>query len=72
MKNCTSYIIDAATMKELKKKIKSTPKRKKTVRRTYNVGKSKVLPRVSVLVSNKIRFNITDTSYQKYIMQNSH
>jgi hypothetical protein len=35
-------------------------KRKKTVRRTYKVGRSKVFPRISVLVSNKtIRNNVT-------------
>jgi hypothetical protein len=35
-------------------------KRKKTIRRTYKVGKSKVHPKVSVLVSNKtIRNNIS-------------
>jgi hypothetical protein len=38
-------------------------KRKKTVRRTYKVGKSKIHPKVSVLVSNKtIRNNITTKS----------
>uniref|UniRef100_A0A6C0JQY9 Uncharacterized protein n=1 Tax=viral metagenome TaxID=1070528 RepID=A0A6C0JQY9_9ZZZZ len=38
-------------------------KRKKTIRRTYKVGKSRVLPKVSVLVSNKtIRNNITTKS----------
>ena len=36
------------------------PKQKKTIRRTYCIGKSKVHPRVSVLVSNKsIRANTT-------------
>ena len=40
--------------------IKKNMKQKKTVRRTYKVGKSKVFPRVSVLVSNRtIRNNIT-------------
>ena len=35
-------------------------KRKKTTRRTYKIGRSKILPKVSVLVSNKtIRNNIT-------------
>lgn len=38
-------------------------KRKKTIRRTYKIGKSKTMPRVSVLVSNKtIRNNITTKS----------
>jgi hypothetical protein len=35
-------------------------KRKKTIRRTYKIGRSKIMPKVSVLVSNKtIRNNIT-------------
>jgi len=38
-------------------------KRKRTIRRTYKVGKSKLLPKISVLVSNKtIRNNITTKS----------
>lgn len=38
-------------------------KRKKTVKRTYNIGKSKVLPKVAVLVSNRtIRNNISTQS----------
>uniref|UniRef100_A0A6C0JH57 Uncharacterized protein n=1 Tax=viral metagenome TaxID=1070528 RepID=A0A6C0JH57_9ZZZZ len=38
-------------------------KRKKTIRRTFKLGKSKVLPKVSVLVSNKtIRNNISTKS----------
>ena len=38
-------------------------KQKKTVKRTYHVGKSKVIPKVSVLVSNKtIRNNVTTKS----------
>jgi len=38
-------------------------KQKKTLRRTYNVGKSKMYPKISVLVSNKtIRNNITTKS----------
>jgi hypothetical protein len=44
---------------EFKNKLKKS-KRKKTIRRTFKVGKSKVFPRVSVLVSNKtIRNNAT-------------
>ncbi len=36
------------------------PKQKRTLRRTYTVGKSKVFPKISVLVSNKtIRNNIS-------------
>lgn len=38
-------------------------KRKKTVKRTYNIGKSKVLPKVAVLVSNRtLRNNISTQS----------
>ena len=38
-------------------------KRKKTIRRTYKLGKSKTAPKVSVLVSNKtIRNNISTQS----------
>jgi hypothetical protein len=54
-------------MKQVEEKIQqlrnSNPKkikRKKTIRRTYKVGKSKIAPKVSVLVSNKtIRNNIS-------------
>jgi len=49
-------------MKELKapKKIKRPKQCQKTMRRTYRVGRSKVAPRITVLVSNKtIRKNIT-------------
>jgi hypothetical protein len=54
-------------MKQVEEKIQqlrnSKPKkmkRKKTIRRTYKVGKSKIAPKVSVLVSNKtIRNNIS-------------
>lgn len=53
----------AAKLKEMNKRLKSVPKRKKTLRRTYKIGKSKVLPRVSVLVSNRtIRNNISTKS----------
>jgi hypothetical protein len=38
-------------------------KQKKTTRRTYKIGKSKLLPKISVLVSNKtIRNNISTKS----------
>lgn len=41
-------------------KISKKPKQKKILRRTFHIGKSKVHPRVSVLVSNKtIRANTT-------------
>jgi hypothetical protein len=53
----------AAKLKDMNKRMKSVPKRKKTLRRTYKIGKSKVLPRVSVLVSNRtIRNNISTKS----------
>ena len=43
---------------------KKQMKRKKTIRRTYKIGRSKIMPKVSVLVSNKtIRNNITTKSY---------
>jgi hypothetical protein len=50
----------AIKLQEMKKKMKPKKmKQKKTKRRTYKIGKSKVLPKVSVLVSNKtIRNNI--------------
>jgi hypothetical protein len=41
----------------------ASKKQRKTLRRTYNVGKSKNIPRVSVLISNKtIRNNISTKS----------
>lgn len=51
----------AIKLQEMKKKMKPKKmKQKKTKRRTYKIGKSKVLPKVSVLVSNKtIRNNIS-------------
>jgi hypothetical protein len=46
-----------------KKKKRTIPKQKKTLRRTFYIGKSKVFPKVSVLVSNKtIRNNISNKS----------
>lgn len=39
--------------------LRKIPKRRKTMRRTYRVGRSKIAPKISVLVSNKtIRKNI--------------
>jgi hypothetical protein len=39
-------------------------KRKKTIRRTYKIGRSKIMPKVSVLVSNKtIRNNISTKTH---------
>lgn len=51
----------AAKLKEMKKVMRPKQKKqKKTLRRTFKIGKSKVFPRVSVLVSNKtIRNNMT-------------
>jgi hypothetical protein len=54
----------AAKLQQIKQNSKPKKiKRKKTLRRTYKIGKSKTLPKVSVLVSNKtIRNNITTKS----------
>ena len=51
----------AAKLQELKKQMRPKKlKQKKTKRRTYKIGKSKVFPKVSVLVSNRtIRNNIS-------------
>jgi hypothetical protein len=51
-------------LEEIKKNNKPKKlKRKKTIRRTYKVGKSKIHPKVSVLISNKtIRNNISTRS----------
>lgn len=51
----------ASKLKQLKDKFRpKMMKQKRTTRRTYKIGKSKVFPRVSVLVSNKtIRNNIS-------------
>jgi hypothetical protein len=51
----------ASKLQELKKQMRPKKmKRKKTKRRTYKIGKSKVLPKVSILVSNRtIRNNIS-------------
>jgi hypothetical protein len=40
------------------------PKQKRTVRRTFKVGKSKVLPKISVLISNKtLRNRVTEKTH---------
>ena len=39
-------------------------KQKKTIRRTYKIGKSKIIPRISVLVSNKTIRNKISTQKQ--------
>jgi len=54
----------AIKLEEVKKNNKPKKlKRKKTIRRTYKVGKSKIHPKVSVLISNKtIRNNISTRS----------
>jgi len=58
--------IKQATEKLQQLKIGGRPKKmkqKKTVKRTYKIGKSKVLPKVSVLVSNRtLRNNISTQS----------
>jgi len=61
--NRVNSIKQMATQLDHMKKSMEKPKkmkRKKTLRRTYKIGKSEVLPKVSVLVSNKtLRNNIT-------------
>jgi hypothetical protein len=52
------------TMQKMKNannmKNKKSLKQKKTVRRTFHIGKSKTVPKISVLVTNKsIRKNVT-------------
>lgn len=55
----------ADKLRELKRKSRpKINKRKRTVRRTYKIGKSKVFPRVSVLVSNKTLRNTISTKSQ--------
>ena len=60
-----SDIIKREQMKQMKqlkipKKLKRPKQCQKTMRRTYRVGRSKVAPRISVLVSNRtIRKNVT-------------
>ena len=57
-------------MQETKYKLKHQPKlrypkQKKTLRRTFKIGKSKIYPKVSVLISNRtIRNNITTKAQQ--------
>jgi hypothetical protein len=63
-----SDILKREQLKQMKqfnvpKKIKRPKQCQKTMRRTYRVGRSKVAPRISVLVSNRtIRKNITTQS----------
>ena len=54
----------SSKMEKIRNKPRHKPnKQKKTLRRTFHIGKSKVYPKVSVLVSNKtIRKNITTKS----------
>ena len=60
--NETAHVM--AKLKAIKQnKYNKIAKQKKTIRRTYKAGKSKVLPKVSVLVSNRtMRNNITTKS----------
>lgn len=52
-------------LQQLKQNIKPRKmKRKKTLRRTYKLGKSKVIPKISVLVSNKTLRNNISTKTQ--------
>lgn len=55
----------ADKLRELKRKSRpKINKRKRIIRRTYKIGKSKVFPRVSVLVSNKTLRNTISTKSQ--------
>jgi len=55
----------AAKLHEMKRNSRPMQKkRKKTLRRTYKIGKSKVFPRISVLVSNKTLRNNISTKTQ--------
>lgn len=60
--NETAHVM--AKLKAIKQnKYNKIAKQKKTIRRTYKAGKSKVLPKVSVLVSNRtMRNNVTTKS----------
>lgn len=50
---------------EKKPKYQKIKKRQKTLRRTYHIGKSKVFPKISVLVSNKtIRNNVVSKTHE--------
>jgi len=52
---------DLLTKKDQKMKY---PKQKRTIRRTFKVGKSKVLPKISVLISNKtLRNRVTEKTH---------
>ena len=65
MKRVNEMKETAAKLQQLK--VNSKPrkmKRKRTLRRTYKVGKSKIAPKVSVLVSNKTIRNNTSTKSQ--------
>ena len=53
--------LDRKQNNEIKKRPK---KRKKIIRRTYKIGKSKKVPKISVLVSNKTIRNETATKKQ--------
>ena len=54
-------LLDRKQNNEIKKRPK---KRKKIIRRTYKIGKSKMVPKISVLVSNKTIRNNTATKKQ--------
>lgn len=61
LKRITEIRQTAEKMEEFKEKMRpKIKKQKKTRKRTYNIGKSKTIPRVSVLISNKtIRHNVS-------------
>lgn len=65
MKRVNEMKETAAKLQQLKVNLKPRKmKRKRTLRRTYKVGKSKNAPKVSVLVSNKTIRNNTSTKSQ--------
>ena len=65
MKRVNEMKETAAKLQQLKTNSKPRRmKRKRTLRRTYKVGKSKIAPKVSVLVSNKTIRNNTSTKSQ--------
>lgn len=61
LKRITEIRQTAEKMEEFKEKIRpKIKKQRRTRKRTYNIGKSKTIPKVSVLISNKtIRHNVS-------------
>ena len=61
-----SFAVNQKIDNKLKNKLKKRKmKRKKVIRRTYKIGRSKIMPKISVLVSNRtIRNNIINKTHQ--------